>query len=61
MVNARLGWISGNEALQATLNINNLTDEAAGIQGFDIATVCGCNEIAFKPPRWYGVSLRYTF
>ncbi len=61
MVNARLGWISPSEALQATFNINNLTDEAAGIQGFNIATVCGCNEIAFKPPRWYGVSLRYTF
>ncbi len=61
MVNARLGWISANDVLQATLNVNNLTDEAAGIQGFNIATVCGCNEIAFKPPRWYGVSLRYSF
>lgn len=61
MVNARIGWISADDALQATLNVNNLTDERAGIQGFDIATVCGCNEISFQPPRWYGVSLRYSF
>jgi iron complex outermembrane receptor protein len=41
--------------------MENVTDERAGIQGFDIATVCGCNEISFQPPRWYGVNLRYSF
>jgi iron complex outermembrane receptor protein len=61
MVNARVGWINGNDRLEASLKMNNVTDERAGIQGFDIATLCGCNEISFQPPRWYGVNLRYSF
>jgi iron complex outermembrane receptor protein len=61
MVNARVGWIDANDRLEASLRMENVTDERAGIQGFDIATVCGCNEISFQPPRWYGVNLRYSF
>jgi iron complex outermembrane receptor protein len=61
MVNARIGWIDAGDRLEASLRMENVTDERAGIQGFDIATVCGCNEISFQPPRWYGVNLRYSF
>jgi iron complex outermembrane receptor protein len=61
MVNARIGWISGSDRLEAALKMENVTDERAGIQGFDIATLCGCNEISFQPPRWYGLNLRYSF
>lgn len=61
MVNGRVGWINGNDTLELSLKMSNVTDERAGIQGFDIATVCGCNEISFQPPRWYGLNLRYSF
>jgi iron complex outermembrane receptor protein len=61
MTNARIGWIDANDRLEASLRIKNATDERAGIQGFDIATLCGCNEISFQAPRWYGVNLRYSF
>ncbi len=61
MVNARLGWVSPSEQWEAALKVNNLTDERVGIQGFDLATLCGCNEISFQPPRWWGLSLRYSF
>ncbi len=60
MVNAGIGWTSGDGRWQAKLNVNNVTDERAGIHGFDLATLCGCNEISFQPPRWYGISLRYS-
>jgi iron complex outermembrane receptor protein len=60
MVNAGIGWTSGDGHWQTRLNVNNLTDERAGIQGFDLATLCGCNEISFQPPRWYGISIRYS-
>ena len=59
-VGARVGWVSPNEHWDISLNIRNLTDERIGIQGFDLATLCGCNEISFQPPRWYGVSFHYT-
>ncbi len=61
MVNARIGWINASDRLEASLRMKNITDERAGIQGFNIATVCGCNEISFQPPRWYGINLRYSF
>ncbi len=61
MTNARAGWISPQDDWEVSLRINNLSDERAGIQGFDLATLCGCNEISFQPPRWYGLNVRYSF
>jgi iron complex outermembrane receptor protein len=61
MVNAGVGWSSQDDLWQLDLQIRNVTDERAGIQGFDLATLCGCNEISHQPPRWSGVSLRRTF
>ena len=45
----------------STLGVHNLTDEKAGIQGYDLATLCGCNEVSYRPPRWYGISVKYSF
>ena len=61
MVNAGLGWTNEDGRWEARFKINNLTDEKAGIQGFNIATGCGCNEISFRAPRWYGFSVRYNY
>lgn len=61
MVNAGIGWTDENGDWQFDLKINNLSDERVGIQGFDLATLCGCNEISFQPPRWYGVSVKRSF
>ena len=61
MVGARLGWENPDQNWDVSLNIRNLTDERAGIHGFDLATLCGCNEISYQPPRWYGLTLKYSF
>ncbi len=61
MVNVGLGWANQDGRWEARFKINNLTDEKAGIQGFNIATGCGCNEISFRAPRWYGFSVRYSY
>ena len=61
MVNAGLGWTSADEHWRANFKVNNVTDERAGIQGFDIATACGCNEISFRAPRWFGFNVRYEY
>jgi iron complex outermembrane receptor protein len=58
-VGANIGWVSPGEHWDISLAIRNITDERIGIQGFDLATLCGCNEISFQPPRWYGLSFRY--
>ncbi len=59
--NSRLTWYSADDNWEASLMFQNLTDERAGTIGFDLATLCGCNEVAYTEPRWYGVSLRYQF
>ncbi len=61
MVGARLGWENSEQNWDVSLNIRNLTDERAGIHGFDLATLCGCNEVSYQPPRWYGLTLKYSF
>ena len=45
----------------ATLAARNLGDERPGVQGFDLATLCGCNEVAYRAPRYYSVSVRKDF
>ena len=61
LVNAQVSWESPGTAWLATLAVRNLTDERAGVQGFDLATLCGCNEVSYRTPRFYNVGLRYEF
>lgn len=60
-LNTRLSWLSSDARWEVALIVQNLTDERIGIQGFDLATLCGCNEVSYKPPRWYGINFRYSF
>ncbi|MBT8078281.1 MAG: TonB-dependent receptor [Gammaproteobacteria bacterium] len=61
MVHAGIGWLSSSERWAVNFDIRNLTDESAGIQGFDLAVLCGCNEVSYQPPRWYGLNVRWAF
>lgn len=60
-VSVRVGWVSAEEHWDVGFAVHNLTDERIGIQGFDLATLCGCNEVSYEPPRWYGLTLRYQY
>ena len=59
MVNAGIGW--SNEVWELNFRIKNLTNVRQGVQGFDLATLCGCNEVSYKPPRFFQVGARYNF
>lgn len=59
VVNLGLGWSYENWELN--FRIRNLTDARPGIQGFDLATFCGCNEVSYKPPRFYQLGVLYKF
>jgi iron complex outermembrane receptor protein len=61
MWNAMVSWESPSQNWLLTLAGRNLTDERAGIQGFDLATLCGCNEVSYRAPRFYSVGMRYSF
>jgi iron complex outermembrane receptor protein len=59
--NLRFGYApeSGNWELAAF--VKNVTDERYRTIGFDLATLCGCNEDAYGAPRWAGLSLKVNF
>lgn len=57
----RLGWETPDGSWSAALFINNLNDARIGLQGFDLATLCGCNETSFRAPRNFGFNVRYSF
>ena len=61
MVNAGIGWVSDSAQWTVNFDIRNLTDESVGIQGFNLAVLCGCNEVSYQPPRWYGLNVRWAF
>ena len=61
MVNGLISWTSSDQSLVASLLMNNITDERAGIQGFDLATLCGCNEVSYRAPRNWAVQVRKEF
>ncbi len=61
LVNGEFGWTSGDDAWQVSLNLRNITQEKAGGMGYDLASLCGCNEVSYLPPRWLGVSLKRSF
>lgn len=59
MVNASVNWKL--DPWDLTFAVRNLTDARAGVQGFDLATFCGCNEVSYKPPRMFQIGARYAF
>lgn len=59
MVNAAASWRS--EHWELSFRVRNITDVRAGVQGFDIATFCGCNEVSYRPPRFFQLGTRYNF
>jgi iron complex outermembrane receptor protein len=61
LLNAQISWTDTDQNWMLTLAGRNLTDESAGIQGFDLATLCGCNEVSYRARRFYSVGLRYSF
>ena len=61
LIGVGLGWENTEADWKVDLHIRNLTDERAGVQGFDLATLCGCNEVSYRAPRLVGVSIRREF
>ncbi len=59
--NANISFATTDDIWRFTFFVNNFTDEENEIIKFDLATLCGCNEVAYVTPRWWGASLRYSF
>lgn len=61
VANIGFSWADARNALRLGFDVRNLTDARVDIQGFDLAGLCGCNEVSYKPPRSFLMSARYSF
>jgi iron complex outermembrane receptor protein len=64
LTNARLAWKGGgsnSDRYEVTFFVNNVTNAKAGLMGFSLADVCGCNEVSYQKPRWMGVTTEVKF
>jgi iron complex outermembrane receptor protein len=57
----RIGQIAKPPGLAFSIVARNLSDEKAGIHGYHLTTLCGCNELSFRPPRTFVVNMKYQF
>lgn len=60
VANARLTYTGPEEKWQLSAWVNNFTDERYRLVGFDLATLCGCNEDSYGKPRWWGVTFHFN-
>ena len=61
LANLRFGYAADGGRWELAAFVKNVTDERYRTIGFDLATLCGCNEDAYGAPRWAGVSLKINF
>lgn len=59
--NARMTWYHPNEKMELQFFVNNLADEQYQNIGFELSTICGCDERSYGKPRWFGGRIRYSF
>jgi len=59
VANARMSYLLGSWDVSAF--VQNFTDKRYYTIGYDLATLCGCNENAFGQPITAGVEVRYRF
>ena len=59
--NFRVSYTTADDRWTLAGFVNNVGDAKYGVIGFDLATLCGCNEDYYGKPRWFGVSLSYSY
>ncbi len=59
--NVKATWYSADEKWEVQGFVDNVADEVYKTTGFDLPTLCGCNEEAYGLPRWWGVRVRYNW
>ena len=61
LFNAQVNWKSSTGGLSIAATLNNIFDKRYASTAFDLSTLCGCTEIAYGNPRWWGLRIGYRF
>lgn len=59
--NARLSWSSADNHWETQLFFNNIVDVRNQMIGYEISTICGCDEQSYGNPRWFGARVKYNW
>ena len=58
--NVRARWVSADEHWELGAFLYNFSDSRPQNVGFELSTICGCDEFSIDKPRWWGINLRYN-
>ena len=61
MTNVRANWSSEDTNWMLSAYVKNVFDTSYASTGFDLAGLCGCSEMLYGKPRWWGISARRNF
>ena len=61
LFNGNVTWSQGDRGLKLAAGIQNIFDKRYRNIGFNLATLCGCNEESYGKPRWWSVTAGYSF
>ncbi|WP_174274619.1 TonB-dependent receptor [Sphingomonas bacterium] len=61
LFNGSVTWASDTSGISIALMLDNMFDKRYAVTSFDLTTLCGCSEIAYGRPRWWGVRAGYKF
>ncbi len=56
-----LAWTSPDKMFEIGVRVDNVTNHLIGLQGYDLAGLCGCNEVSYKLPRTFSLHTRVNF
>lgn len=59
--NLRLSYETNDGSWRVTAFVENVADARNENLGFDVTTACGCTEVVYERPRWYGINVRYAY
>jgi iron complex outermembrane receptor protein len=59
--NLRLSYSSADNHWLTSAFVKNVTDKRAEQLGFDLSSAYGGSLRSYLPPRWYGVSVKYSW
>ena len=61
LANARINWKADDGHLTIGAGVDNVFDKRYETVNFNLATLCGCNEVSYGTPRWWNLNVKVAY
>ncbi|MDE2410725.1 MAG: TonB-dependent receptor [Sphingomonadales bacterium] len=61
LFNASIAWKDKSERISVGAFVSNIGNKLYKVSGYDLSNLCGCSEEVYGKPRWWGLTLGYSF